>query len=60
MIEVIIFYSYMILECAVALAIFASMYCEHKRRVKDEQLRAEEAAAEMEKYRADKTQTAVV
>lgn len=31
MIEVIIFYAYLIVEFAVALMIFGSMYCEHKR-----------------------------
>ncbi len=34
MIEVIIFYSYIIVECLVALCIFGSMYRQHKLRLK--------------------------
>jgi hypothetical protein len=49
MIEVIIFYAYLIVECAVALLIFGSMYCEHKRVQREEAERAAEAAADMEK-----------
>ena len=48
MVEVIIFYAYLLLECALALIIFARMYCEHRQRVEEERVRAEEAAAEME------------
>ena len=44
MIEVIIFYAYIFLECVTALAIFASMYCDHRYRQKEERERAEEAA----------------
>ena len=33
MVEVIIFYSYIIVECLVALLIFGSMYSQHKKRL---------------------------
>ena len=52
MLEVIIFYSYIVLEFAVALLIFANMYCEHKRRIEEESERAREAAEDMEKAAA--------
>jgi Flp pilus assembly protein TadB len=42
MIEVIIFYSYIILEFCTAVLIFASMYRAHQKRVKEEMERAAE------------------
>ena len=54
MIEVIIFYAYLILECAVALLIFGSMYREHKLVQQEEAERAAEAAADMEKAASKK------
>ena len=47
MIEVIIFYAYIFLECVAFLAIFVSMYCDHRRQQREERERAEEAAASL-------------
>ena len=55
MIEVIIFYAYLILECAVALLIFGSMYRDHKIVQREEAERAAEAAADMEKATTKKS-----